>query len=178
MAEITTIARPYAEAAFSLARDQNALPVWSQMLKLAATVVADARIADALDNPKLDAPAKESLLLSICGDRLNPEGRNFVRLLVEADRIALMPAIASLFDTLKDEADGVAKATIETAFPLEGTDLADLTAALERRFKRKVEATVVVNPDLVGGARITVGDNVIDGTVQERLRAMAVQLRA
>ena len=178
MAEITTIARPYAEAAFSLARDQNALPVWSQMLKLAATVVADARIADALDNPKFDAGAKESLLLSICGDRLNPEGRNFVRLLVEADRIALMPAIASLFDTLKDEADGVAKATIETAFPLEGTDLADLTAALERRFKRKVEATVVVNPDLVGGARITVGDNVIDGTVQERLRAMAVQLRA
>ena len=178
MAEITTIARPYAEAAFSLARDQNALPVWSQMLKLAATVVADARIADALDNPKLDAPAKESLLLSICGDRLNPEGRNFVRLLVEADRIALMPAIASLFDTLKDEADGVAKATIETAFPLEGTDLADLTAALERRFKRKVEPTVVVNPELVGGARITVGDNVIDGTVQERLRALAVQLRA
>ena len=178
MAEITTIARPYAEAAFSLARDQNALPVWSQMLKLAATVVADARIADALDNPKLDAPAKESLLLSICGDRLNPEGRNFVRLLVEADRITLMPAIASLFETLKDEADGVAKATIETAFPLEGTDLADLTAALERRFKRKVEPTVVVNPELVGGARITVGDNVIDGTVQERLRAMAVQLRA
>ena len=178
MAELTTIARPYAEAAFSLARDQNALPVWSQMLKLAATVVAYGRIADALDNPKLDAPAKESLLLSICGERLNPEGRNFVRLLVEADRITLMPAIASLFETLKDEADGVAKATIETAFPLEGTDLADLTAALERRFKRKVEATVVVNPDLVGGARITVGDNVIDGTVQERLRAMAVQLRA
>lgn len=178
MAELTTIARPYAEAAFSLARDQNALPVWSQMLKLAATVVADGRIADALDNPKLDAPAKESLLLSICGDRLNPEGRNFVRLLVEADRITLMPAIASLFETLKDEADGVAKATIETAFPLEGSDLTDLTTALERRFKRKVEATVVVNPDLVGGARITVGDNVIDGTVQERLRAMAVQLRA
>ena len=178
MAELTTIARPYAEAAFSLARDQNALPVWSQMLKLAATVVADVRIADALDNPKLDAPAKESLLLSICGERLNPEGRNFVRLLVEADRITLMPAIASLFETLKDEADGVAKATIETAFPLEGTDLADLTAALERRFKRKVEPTVVVNPELVGGARITVGDNVIDGTVQERLRAMAVQLRA
>ena len=68
MAELTTIARPYAEAAFALARDQNALPVWSQMLKLASRVVGDARVADALDNPKLDAPAKESLLLSICGD--------------------------------------------------------------------------------------------------------------
>jgi F-type H+-transporting ATPase subunit delta len=178
MAELTTIARPYAEAAFQLARDQNALPVWSQMLKLASSVVGDARVAEALDNPKLDAKAKESLLLSICGDGLNSEGRNFVRLLVEADRIALMPTIASLFETLKDEADGVAKATIESAFELSGQDLADLTAALERRFKRKVEATVVVNPELIGGARVTVGDNVIDGTVQERLRAMAAQLRA
>ena len=178
MAELTTIARPYAEAAFSIARDQNALPVWSQMLKLASSVVGDARGADALDNPKLDAAAKESLLLSICGDGLNAEGRNFVRLLVEADRIALMPAIASLFQALKDEADGVAKATIESAFELSPEDLADLTIALERRFKRKVEATVVVNPELIGGARITVGDNVIDGTVQERLRAMTVQLRA
>jgi len=178
MTELTTIARPYAEAAFSIARDQNALPVWSQMLKLASSVVGDARVADALDNPKLDAAAKESLLLSICGDGLNAEGRNFVRLLVEADRIALMPAIASLFQALKDEADGVAKATIESAFELSPEDLADLTIALERRFKRKVEATVVVNPELIGGARITVGDNVIDGTVQERLRAMTVQLRA
>jgi len=178
MAELTTIARPYAEAAFQLARDQNALPVWSQMLKLASAVVGDPRIGDALDNPRLDTKAKESLLLSICGDGLNAEGRNFVRLLVEADRIALMPSIASLFETLKDDADGVAKATIESAFELSQEDLADLTIALERRFKRKVEATVVVNPELIGGARITVGDNVIDGTVQERLRAMAVQLRA
>ena len=178
MAELTTIARPYAEAAFQLARDQNALPVWSQMLKLASGVVGDARVRDALDNPKLDAKAKESLLLSICGEGLNAEGRNFVRLLVEADRIALMPTIASLFETLKDDADGVAKATIETAFELSPGDLADLTTALERRFKRKVEAQVVVNPELIGGARISVGDNVIDGTVQERLRAMAAQLRA
>ena len=178
MAELTTIARPYAEAAFALASEQNALPVWSRMLALASRIVSDARVAEALDNPKLDAPAKESLLLSIAGDDLNAEGRNFVRVLVEADRIALMPTIAALFETLKDDADGVAKATIETAFPLEGDDLADLTIALERRFKRKVEATVVVNSELIGGARITVGDNVIDGTVQESLRAMAVHLRA
>lgn len=178
MAELITIARPYAEAAFQLARDQNALPVWSQMLKLASSVIGDPRIGEALDNPRLDAAAKESLLLSICGDGLNAEGRNFVRLLVEADRIALMPSIASLFETLKDDADGVAKATIESAFELTPEDLADLTIALERRFKRKVEASVVVNPDLIGGARITVGDEVIDGSVQERLRAMAMQLRA
>ena len=176
MAELTTIARPYAEAAFALARDQNALPVWSQMLKLASGIVADPQMTAALDNPKLDVSAKESLLLSIAGDRLTAEGRNFIRVLVESDRIGMMPAISSLFETLKDAADGVAKATIETAFPLEGSELADLTAALERRFKRKVEAEVVVKPELIGGARITVGDNVIDGTVQERLRTMAMQL--
>jgi F-type H+-transporting ATPase subunit delta len=178
MAELTTIARPYAEAAFSIARDSNTLPVWSQMLKLASAVVADPRIADALDNPKLDAPAKESLLLSVCGERLDAEGRSFVRVLVEADRIALMPTIQTLFETLKDDADGVAKATIETAFPLEGGELADLTAALERRFGKKIEAVVVVKPELIGGARVTVGDNVIDATVAEQLRAMTVQLRA
>lgn len=177
MAELTTIARPYAEAAFALARDQNALPAWSQMLKLASGIVADPQMAAALDNPKLDARARESLLLSVAGERLTPDGRSFVRVLVEADRITLMPVISSLFETLKDVADGVAKATIETAFPLEGDELGGLVTALERRFKRKVEAEVVVKPELIGGARITVGDNVIDGTVAERLRAMAVQLR-
>jgi F-type H+-transporting ATPase subunit delta len=177
MAELTTIARPYAEAAFAFARERAALPAWSEMLKLAGAVVADARVAEALDNPKLDVAAKESLLLSICGERLNAEGRNFVRLLVTADRVAELPEIAAQFEALKNDADGVAKATIETAFPLSATDLADLTAALSRKFGRKVEAAVVVKPELIGGARVTVGDNVIDATVAEQLRAMTVQLR-
>jgi len=178
MAELTTIARPYAEAAFSLARERNALPQWSEMLRLAGAVVADPKVAEALDNPRLDAGAKESLLLSVCGDKLDGGGRNFIRVLVEADRIKMLPAIQALFETLKDQADGVAKALIETAYPFTGNELPELTTALERRFGKKIEATVVVNPDLIGGARITVGDAVIDGTVQEQLRQMAQQLRA
>ncbi len=178
MAELTTIARPYAEAAFAIARERNALPVWSQMLRVSARVVADPRVATALDNPMLDAAAKESLLLSVCGDALNPEGRSFMRVLIEGDRITVLPAIQVLFEALKDSAEGVAKALIETAYPLEGQDLAELEAALARRFGKKIEASVVVKPELIGGARITVGDNVIDGTVQEQLRAMATQLRA
>jgi F-type H+-transporting ATPase subunit delta len=178
MAELTTIARPYAEAAFALAREGNALPVWSEMLRLTRAVVADPRVAQALDNPALDTPAKESLLLSICGDKLTPEGRNFVRVLIEADRIALLPEIQALFDVLKDSADGVAKATIETAFPLDDAELAELKAALEKRFGKRIEAAVVVKPALIGGARVTVGDTVIDASVQEQLRAMAAQLRA
>jgi len=178
MAELTTIARPYAEAAFALARDGNALPVWSEMLRLTGAVVADPRVAQALDNPALDTPAKESLLLSICGDKLTPGGRNFVRVLIEADLITLLPEIQVMFDALKDSADGVAKATIETAFPLDNVELEELKAALEKRFGKKIEAAVVVKPALIGGARVTVGDTVIDGSVQEQLRAMAAQLRA
>jgi F-type H+-transporting ATPase subunit delta len=178
MAELTTIARPYAEAAFSLARERNALPQWSEMLRLAGAVVADPKVAEALDNPRLDVAAKESLLLSVCGDKLDGGGRNFIRVLVEADRIKILPTIQALFETLKDESDGVAKALIETAYPFTGNDLPELMAALERRFGKKIEATVVVNADLIGGARITVGDSVIDGTVQEQLRQMATQLRA
>jgi F-type H+-transporting ATPase subunit delta len=178
MAELTTIARPYAEAAFALARDGNALPAWSQMLRLASAVVADPKVALALDNPMLDAGAKESLLLSICGEKLNAECRSFLRVLIEGDRIGVLPQIQTMYESLKDAADGVAKATIESAFPFQGNELADLTAALEKRFGKKIEATVAVRPELIGGARVTIGDTVIDGSVQEQLRAMATQLRA
>jgi F-type H+-transporting ATPase subunit delta len=178
MAELTTIARPYAEAAFRLAREGNALPVWSEMLRLVSAVVAEPKVATALDNPNLAAGDKQALLLSLCGDRLNGEGRNFVRVLVEADRMALMPQILEMFGTLKDEADGVARARIDSAFELSEAQLATLTAALAKRFGKRIEATVTVDPALIGGARITVGDTVIDGTVQAKLAAMAHQLRA
>ena len=178
MAESITVARPYAEAAFSLAREHNALPAWSQMLALVAGVVRDPRVSEALDNPRLDAPAKESLLLSIAGERLSDDGRNFVRVLVEAERIALMPEIAALFDELKDRAEGTAKAEIETAFELTPAQLAEIQEALARRFGKRIEATVRVNPALIGGARVTVGDTVVDASVQARLTAMSTQLRA
>ena len=177
MAELTTIARPYAEAAFRLARDANALPAWSEMLRLASAVVADPRVAAALDNPKLTAGDKEALLLSVCGDRLDALGRNFVRVLVEADRVALLPQIVALFEALKNDADGVAKARIDSAFPLTDAQLGELKTALEKHFGKKIEATVNVDPALIGGARITVGDTVIDGSVEAQLQAMATQLR-
>jgi F-type H+-transporting ATPase subunit delta len=177
MAELTTIARPYAEAAFRLARDDNALPVWSEMLRFASSVVADPRIAAALDNPRLAAGDKESLVLSVCGDRLDPLGRNFVRVLIEADRVALLPYILVLFEALKNDTDGVAKARIDSAFPLTDAQVDELRTALEKHFGKKIEATVNVDPALIGGARITVGDTVIDASVEAQLHAMATQLR-
>jgi len=178
MAEPTTIARPYAEAAFDIARADNALPVWSSMLRYASAVVTDPAMARALDNPKLAAGDKESLLLSVCGDKLDAAGRRFVRVLVEAERVAFLPYIAALFDDLKNEAEGVAMARIDSAFPLTDAQLAELKAALEKRFGKKIEPTVNVDPELVGGARITVGDTVIDASVRAQLQAMANQLRS
>jgi F-type H+-transporting ATPase subunit delta len=177
MAELTTIARPYAEAAFRIARDENALPVWSEMLRLASTVIVDPRLAATLDNPKLTAGDKASLVLSVCGDELDHLGRNFIRVLVEADRVGLLPQISELFEALKNDTDGVAKARIDSAFPLTDTQLGELTAALEKHFAKKIEATVNVDPALIGGARITVGDTVIDASVEAQLQAMATRLR-
>jgi F-type H+-transporting ATPase subunit delta len=177
MSEQITIARPYAEAAFSLAREQKALPRWAQMLGVVSDIASDPTVRAALDNPKLDNAAKESLLLSLCGEALSAEGKSFVRVLLESDRIAVLPDIRSLFDALKDGADGVARAQIVSAFELDDAQLASLKAALEKRFGKKIEATVSVDPQLIGGARVTVGDTVIDASVRGELQAMSSQLR-
>ena len=178
MAETITVARPYAEAAFSLAKEQNALAKWAEVLRLAAAVVRDPRVAEALDNPRLGAPEKESLLLSIAGDRLDEDARNYLRVLVQTDRIGLMPEIAEVFETLKDRDEGTAKAEIESAFELTDAQLAEIRSALERRFGKRIDATVRVNAALIGGARVTVGDTVLDASVQAKLAAMATELRA
>ena len=106
------------------------------------------------------------------------EVRNFVRVLVEAERVALLPQIAAMFDTLKNQAESVAIATIESAYELTPAQVDDLKVALEKRFGKRIEATVTVNPKLIGGARITVGDSVLDGSVQAKLEAMRTALRA
>jgi F-type H+-transporting ATPase subunit delta len=178
MAELTTIARPYAEAAFRLARENDALPVWSEMLRFMAGVVADPQIAATLDNPRLGAGDKEALLLSVAGERVGGLGRNFLRVLVEADRVTLLPDISRLFDGFKADAEGVAKAIVDTAFPLDEVQTRELMAALERRFGKRIEFAVNVDRSLIGGVRIAVGDTVIDGSVRAKLDAMHVQLRA
>src|SRR5512145_2436594 len=176
MAERTTIARPYADAVFEVARDKNDLAGFGRMLALAQAIAADPGMAEALASPKLGADAKASLFLSIAGDRFSAEMSNFVRILIEGDRIGVLPEVRALYETSKDAADGVAKATIETAMPIAAAQLAELTGALERRFGKKIEVTVAENPALVGGARITVGDTVIDGSVRGKLAVMAQAL--
>jgi F-type H+-transporting ATPase subunit delta len=178
MAELATVARPYAEAAFKLATEQESLPVWSEMLKFAAAVMADPAMQSAMDNPKLGAPEKESLFLSVAGDKLNPVGRSFVKALVESDRITLLPQIETMFTNLKNAAEGVAKAEIVSAIELSDAQVADMKTVLEKRFGKKIETTVTIDPSLIGGARIVVGDQVVDGSIAGKLAAMAIQLKS
>lgn len=176
MAELTTIARPYAEAVFDLAREQNALSVWSEMLRLAAFIAADQRVVQVVESPKLSAEEKASLVLSVAGDKLNESGRKFVRVLLGAGRFRLLPQIQVMYEDLKDEAEQVVRAHIESALPLSDAQVAELKASLQKRYGHAVETTVEVVADLVGGARIVVGDEVIDGSVRGKLAAMNASL--
>ncbi len=177
MAELATIARPYAEAAFALARESGALGTWAENLQLLAGVSADARIKAAVDNPKLALEQKQALFTTVLGDRLGTAVQNFVRVLLEADRIKLLPQINEQFQALKREAEQVAQATIVSAFPLTDAQRADIQAALAKRYGRTIELIERTDNSLIGGARILVGDQVIDRSVVGQLAKMARQIK-
>ncbi|MEY3202451.1 MAG: hypothetical protein RIR70_2001 [Pseudomonadota bacterium] len=177
MAENLTLARPYAEAAFSLARSANALGPWLQSLEFLAALAADPDMQAVVSNPKLQAPDVARFILDVAGDRLTAEQRNFVTLLVDNHRFAVLPEIRELFTALKDRFEAVSEAHIESAFPLDDATLARLIADLEQKFGNKVRAQVSVDPELIGGVRIAVGDQVIDASVRGKLAAMATALK-
>ena len=177
MAENLTIARPYAEAVFSSADASGKLQAWSQALQRLAMIVSDADMHNAIGDPKVGPEQLYGLVAAGTGDALNAEAQNFVRVLIENDRLAVLPEIATLFESLKNDREGVIEAQIKSAFPVDDAALAQLVSDLERRFKRKVRPQVTVDRALIGGALITVGDEVIDGTVRGRLASMVSALR-
>ena len=176
MAEPVTVARPYAEAAFRLALEGNRLAPWAEMLALVEAVVRDEQVAGRIGDPNVDEQALESLILGALGERLDGQGRNLVQVLVRNGRLELVSQIRALFDELKREHEGVLEATVISALPITDEQVKPLLAALEAKFGRKVTAQVEVDPELIGGARIVVGDKVIDVTVRGRLDAMAAAL--
>jgi F-type H+-transporting ATPase subunit delta len=161
MAENVTIARPYAEAVFALADQDGVLDRWSRTLAVMAAVAANPDLRAAIANPKLSANQVYGLFAGACGD-LASEAQNLAHVLI--------------YEDLKNEREGVMDAVITSAFPLARGELATLVAELERRFKRKVNAHVHVDAGLIGGVRMQVGDEVIDGSVRGKLAAMAVAL--
>ena len=177
MAENITLARPYADAAFQLARATNALGPWQQALDRMAAVAADAQMVECISNPRLLPAQVSQLFLDVAGS-VSAEQQNFVRLLVDNDRLQVLPEIRDLYVELKNGQEGVQEANIASAFPLDDATLKNLVAELEARFKCKIQATVSLDPELIGGVRIAVGDQVIDASVRGKLAAMATALQS
>ncbi|MBI4990219.1 MAG: F0F1 ATP synthase subunit delta [Rhodocyclales bacterium] len=176
MAENVTLARPYAEAAFQLARANSALGPWQQALDRMAAVAADAQMLECIANPRLLSSQVAQLFLDVAGS-LSAEQQNFVRLLVDNERLQVLPEIRELYVELKNGQEGVQEADIASAFPLDDATLRNLVAELETRFKCRIQATVSLDPELIGGVRIAVGDQVIDASVRGKLAAMATALK-
>jgi F-type H+-transporting ATPase subunit delta len=177
MAENVTIARPYAEAAFELARGADALAPWSEALDVLAAIVADPAVQACISDPNLSNDQLTQLVLDVAGASLTQEQRNFVRVLVENDRLQVLPEIRDLFVAKKNGFEGVKEAHVTSAFPLDEASLNSLRQDLEARFKAKIELTVQVDPELIGGVRIAVGDEVIDASVRGKLANMAAALK-
>ncbi len=178
MAELTTLARPYAEAVARLAKSTNNWSAWSDMLALLSAVSQDAQIAALSEHPRVTQEQLLQVIQTVCGDRLNPEGVNLLRLLVENKRLAVLPEIARLFEEMRAAEEGVLEARIVTAYELSRQQLAALVSRLEARFGRKVQATQEVDPALIGGVVIHAGDEVLDASVRGRLAELAATLTA
>ncbi|PMS37576.1 ATP synthase F1 subcomplex delta subunit [Trinickia symbiotica] len=177
MAELATIARPYAEALFDVA-ERGDVAAWSALLQELAQVARLPEVLSVATSPKVTREQVVELLLAAVKSPQKdaPEVRNFVRMLVDNHRLSLLPEIDVQFEELKNAREGAADALIVSAFPLEGEPLAELVGSLERKFKRKLKPTVEVDASLIGGVRVTVGDEVLDGSVRARLARMQVAL--
>jgi len=176
MAELATIARPYAEAVFRLGKDDNALAAWSEMLAFIAAVHRDPQMRAAIGNPKVTPSDVERLMLAICGENIDSAARNLIQLLVRNRRLEVLPQICEQFEKLKLEDEGKLDAKISSAYPLDDAQRDHVVNLLSSRFKRKINATVAIDPELIGGIKVEVGDKVWDASVRGRLQTMAVTL--
>lgn len=176
MAERTTIARPYARAAFEYAQAHNGLPRWSNVLAKAALVVADSRVAKLLGNPHVRSADLVSLIGDACGADLDDHGRSFLTTLADNRRLAILPQIAELYEELRAEIENVADVEITSAVALDDAQRTRLSKALEKRLRRSVRLHCAVDPSLIGGAVVRSGDMVIDGSVKARLERLAADM--
>lgn len=177
MAELATLARPYAEALFktgggaTLAAEVNAL----------GAVAADETLRRFAESPKIGAEMLFNVVSDVLGRKgvvLSAAAQNFLRTVVDNGRLSVLPEIAAQFQALVNAASGVSDAVVYSAFPMDEAQLAEVMAALEKRFVRRLEGTVQVDPTLIGGIRVVVGDEVLDTSVKARLEQMKAALTA
>jgi F-type H+-transporting ATPase subunit delta len=175
MAELATIARPYAEALFRVAKSGN-LSAWSDLVSEMAQVAAVPEVKALADNPKVSDQQIIDAFLAVLKSPVGPEAKNFVAMLVQNGRLTLLPEIGAQFHALKNAQEGAADAQITSAFQLSDAQVKDLIAALEKKFGRKLHPSVEVDSSLIGGVRVVVGDEVLDSSVRAKLQQMHVAL--
>jgi len=177
MAELVTVARPYAEAVFRTAIEKQALAAWSERLSLLSAIAGDDQMRTCIGNPELSATQKSELFKSLVGGAMMDVGTaNLIDILAANERLSALPEIASLFETFRSAQEGVKEATIYSAFPLDAAQREALIGELEARFKTRLTAEVVVDQSLIGGVKIVVGDQVLDTSVRGKLEALRLAL--
>jgi F-type H+-transporting ATPase subunit delta len=177
MAELATVARPYAEALFRVAQTGD-MAAWSELVSQLAQVGANPDVQAFAANPKLTSSDLVATLSSLVKAPVTPEATNFLTMLAENGRVNLLPEIGAQFQVLKNAQAGAADAEIASAFALSDAQVAELVAALEKKFGRKLNPTVTVDPSLIGGVRVLVGDEVLDTSVRAKLQQMHAALTA
>lgn len=178
MAEPSTIARPYAEAAFKLAVERGALCKWSEMLAALALVAEDERVRAAIADPRRSDAEAAGLFISVLAGKLTGEAENFLRVLAQNGRLELLAEIRAQFEALKNEHEGVVEAEVHSAFELSEAQVADLVQRLEAKTGRKVRAAVKLDPALIAGVKVVLGDKVIDGSARAQLAALETALKS
>lgn len=178
MAELTTVARPYAKAAFQFADENGKLAEWSAMLGFIAAVSQEQSVAQFLANPKITAEQKADGFLKLCSDRLDSSGTHFVSLLAQNKRLSALPEIAVLFEALKSQKEQSVDVEIVSAFALTDDQANKLASSLKKKLGREINVTTAVDAAIMGGAIIKAGDLVIDGSVRGKLAKLADTLNS
>lgn len=173
MVEKTTLARPYAHAIFELACEQGRLQDWSEHLRLMAAAASDAEFRARLDDPRISRTRRAELFIAVCGDALDEQARNLVRVLAHNHRLPVLPEIAARYEALRTERGGHLRARIISAYPLSAAQREEIAAALKTRLGREVDLECGTDKSLLGGVVIRAGDLVIDGSVRGRLEQLA-----
>jgi F-type H+-transporting ATPase subunit delta len=174
MAELATIARPYAEALFKAGGDAAA----AEQVNALAAIANDPQLRQFADNPKVSTGQVYDLITAVVKTPLTAMVQNFLHTVLDNGRLATLPEIAAQFQALVNARSGVSDATIYSAFAIDSSALAAVVPALEKRFAKKLNASVVVQPELIGGIRVVVGDEVLDTSVKARLEQMKTALAA
>lgn len=176
MSELATLARPYADAAFKRAKETGALSTWSELLEFFAVVLQDGNVIKIVNNPKASKDQLVELMLDIGQDRIDQEGQNFIKTLVQNQRLALLPIIAQLFEKSKAEFEGYVDVEVSTAYAFSAEEQKKFAASLEKKLSKKVHMKVNVDKSLLGGVVVRAGDTVFDGSVRAQLQNLAKAL--